>query len=264
MSKLETLFLRFQSPPYPANRPRPPLTRFVLPALTQLLFEGVHGCLEDLLAQIEAPCLKKLRIEFFMDIAFVVPQLYQLIGHAKLFKTCHRAAVCTTDQSIGLVIFSRSLWSSEISLAIGEAAFIAGPGLQLIHTPPPSGKTSRTSESNANVIMQHILEPMVVQEAELTGDETLPTVFSLMSPLAEATVVDHDDGSDHASEPLLSAGDIIVWVSHQGDLLITVDPERCQLSVWRYAYMKLGDVPFSHVHSWFHKKRTSMAAGTPL
>jgi len=135
------------------------------------------------------------------------------------------------------------------------------------------------------VIIQRVLEPTEVQEAELTGDETLPTVFSLISPLAEATVVDHaadivggfhsvplslvheDEASDQVSEPLL-AGEVILWVSHQGhgedsDLLVTVHPERRQLSVWRYAYVKLGDVPFSRAHSRFRKKRASMAAGAP-
>lgn len=136
------------------------------------------------------------------------------------------------------------------------------------------------------VIIQRVLEPTEVQEAELTGDETLPTVFSLISPLAEATVVDHaaniiggfhsipltlvhddDYDSDHISEPL-SAGEVIIWVSCQGhgedsDLLVTVHPERCQLTVWRYAYVKLGDIPFSQAHSRFRKKRASMAAGAP-
>ncbi|KAI0299010.1 hypothetical protein B0F90DRAFT_1818336 [Multifurca ochricompacta] len=135
------------------------------------------------------------------------------------------------------------------------------------------------------VIIQRVLEPTEFQEAELTGDETLPTVFSLISPLAEATVVDHaanivggfhsvplslvhdDDASGQISEPL-SAGEVILWVSHQGhgedsDLLVTVNPERRQLSVWRYAYVKLGDIPFSQAHSRFRKKRASMAAGAP-
>jgi anaphase-promoting complex subunit 1 len=135
------------------------------------------------------------------------------------------------------------------------------------------------------VIIQRVLEPMEVQEAKLTGDEILPTVFSLISPLAEATVVDHaadivggfhsvplslnhdDDSSGHTSEPL-SAGEVIIWVSHRGhgedsDLLVTVHPERRQLSVWRYAYMKLGDIPFSLAQSRFRKKRASMAAGAP-
>lgn len=136
------------------------------------------------------------------------------------------------------------------------------------------------------VVIQRVLAPTEVEEAALTGDEALPTVFSLISPLAEATVVDHaanivggfhsvplslvhknDESSERASEPL-SAGEVIVWVSHQGhgedsDLLVTVHPERRQLSVWRYAYARLGDMPFSRAQSRFRKKRASMAAGAP-
>ncbi len=136
------------------------------------------------------------------------------------------------------------------------------------------------------VIIQRVLPPTEMEEAELTGDEALPTVFSLISPLAEATVVDHaanivggfhsvplslvhedDESSDHVSEPL-SAGEVILWVSHDGhgedsDLLVTVHPERRQLSIWRYAYVKLGDIPFSRAQSRFRKKRASMAAGAP-
>ncbi|KAI0270748.1 hypothetical protein BC834DRAFT_967470 [Gloeopeniophorella convolvens] len=136
------------------------------------------------------------------------------------------------------------------------------------------------------VIIQRVLEPTEVQEAELTGDETLPTVFSLISPLAEATVVDHafniiggfhsiplslahDDEHTFGQVPdPLSAGEVIIWVSHQGhgedsDLLVTIYPERRQLSVWRYAYVKLGDLPYSQAHFRFRKKRASMAAGAP-
>ena len=138
------------------------------------------------------------------------------------------------------------------------------------------------------VIIQRVLAPTEVEEAELTGDGALPTVFSLISPLAEATVVDNaanivggfhsvplslvhedDESSDRASEPL-SAGEVIVWVSHRGhgedsDLLVTVHPERRRLSVWRYAFVKLGDIPipFSRAQSRFRKKRASMAAGAP-
>src|SRR6266404_292585 len=136
------------------------------------------------------------------------------------------------------------------------------------------------------VIIQRVLPPTEMEEAELTGDEALPTVFSLISPLAEATVVDHAANivggfhsvplslvhndrydSGHISEPL-STGEAIIWVSCQGhgedsDLLVTVHPERRQLTVWRYAYVKLGDIPFSQAHSRFRKKRASMASGAP-
>ncbi|KAI9455515.1 hypothetical protein F5148DRAFT_1288216 [Russula earlei] len=55
MSGLEVLRIQFRSPRYPASRSPPTPTRSVLPALTGLLFWGVHEYLEDLLAQIEAP-----------------------------------------------------------------------------------------------------------------------------------------------------------------------------------------------------------------
>src|SRR5258708_8229020 len=45
------------------------------------------------------------------------------------------------------------------------------------------------------VIIQRVLAPTEVEEAELTGDEALPTVFSLISPLAEATVVNHAEAT---------------------------------------------------------------------
>ncbi|KAI9507539.1 hypothetical protein F5148DRAFT_104161 [Russula earlei] len=63
MTRLETLLLQFSSPlsrPRPASRPRPPLTRPVLPALTHLGFRGAHEYLEVLVAHIDAPHLYNL------------------------------------------------------------------------------------------------------------------------------------------------------------------------------------------------------------
>ncbi|KAI9454363.1 hypothetical protein F5148DRAFT_429608 [Russula earlei] len=121
MSRLETLRLEFESPRSRsdlASRPRPPPTRSVLPALTQLMFQGVHEYLEDVLAQIEAPNLNKLEITFFMDVHFVVPHLLQLIGHTKSFKKCDRAFVCTSYGAIQLEIIRETHWPPELSLEI--------------------------------------------------------------------------------------------------------------------------------------------------
>ncbi|KAI9457880.1 hypothetical protein F5148DRAFT_1287545 [Russula earlei] len=60
LSRLEILCIEYQSPLYPASRPRPPLTRSVLPALINLVFRSVHEYLEDFVAQIEAPLLRSL------------------------------------------------------------------------------------------------------------------------------------------------------------------------------------------------------------
>ncbi|KAH9961808.1 hypothetical protein BC827DRAFT_261496 [Russula dissimulans] len=107
MTRLETLDLRFDSPqsrPDPESRHLPPPTRFVLPALTRLIFKGVYEYLEDLLARIDVPHLYYLRIEFFMDLDFDVPQLHRLIGHAEEFKTFDRADVVIYDRVIQLVL----------------------------------------------------------------------------------------------------------------------------------------------------------------
>ncbi|KAI9447012.1 hypothetical protein F5148DRAFT_743376 [Russula earlei] len=105
MSRLETLHLQFQVPRYPATRPPPPLTRSVLPALTELTFCGVHEYLEDFVAQIEVPLLTTLYVAFFMDIDFVIPQLHRLIKKTESFKTCDRATVYTSDRAIRLTVY---------------------------------------------------------------------------------------------------------------------------------------------------------------
>jgi len=108
MTRLESLRLEFDSPrsrPDPETRSLPPPTRFVLPALTRLVFKGVYEYLEDLLALIDAPLLDFLIIEFFMDLDFDVPQLHRLIGHAEEFKTFDRADVSISKYSIRLHVY---------------------------------------------------------------------------------------------------------------------------------------------------------------
>ncbi|KAI9463765.1 hypothetical protein F5148DRAFT_194526 [Russula earlei] len=147
MSRLESFLLGFRSPrsrPDPASRPPPPLTRSVLPALTRLVFRGVHEYLEDLLAQIEAPLLNKLDVFFFMDVDFVVPQLHQLITHTESFKTCDRAFVCTSYyHAIQFGIFRETNDSPEFSLEIkcrkldrqlSSLAQVCSPSLLLLST----------------------------------------------------------------------------------------------------------------------------------
>jgi len=109
MTILETLHLQFHSPrprprPDPASRPLPPSTRFVLPALTEVIFKGVYEYLEDLLARVDVPRLDYLRIIFFMDLNFDVPELHRLIGHAEEFRTFDHAEVWISGLSIQLIL----------------------------------------------------------------------------------------------------------------------------------------------------------------
>jgi len=109
MTRLETLYLGFNSPPpIPASQPLPPPTRIVLPALTKLVFGGVYEYLEDLLARIDPPLLYDLSIVFFMVLDFDVLQLHRFIGHAEAFKTFTHADVLIFDDSIRLALYPKT------------------------------------------------------------------------------------------------------------------------------------------------------------
>jgi F-box-like len=89
---LESLIIRFQSPtPHPKrrNRPLPPPTRFVLPALTELDFRGISEYLEVLAARIDAPLLKfdRFQIVFFNQLVLDIPQTIRFFGHLDSFRT---------------------------------------------------------------------------------------------------------------------------------------------------------------------------------
>ena len=80
---LKELTLRFESPescPDLETRRLPPLTRFVLPVLNTFQFLGASEYLEDLVTDIDAPQLNKLRITFFNDSVFDTPQLIRFIS----------------------------------------------------------------------------------------------------------------------------------------------------------------------------------------
>src|SRR5712672_1085854 len=110
MTRLETLHLglvlRFR--PDTISRPRPPPTRFVLPAFTKLMFGGVYEYLEDLLARIDVPLLYDLNVIIPMDLNFDVPQLRRLISHAEEFKTFDHAEMSISDRSTGLRLYPKT------------------------------------------------------------------------------------------------------------------------------------------------------------
>jgi len=96
LSNLDTLVLEFQSPRPLSDREnrRPlPLTRLVLPALTTFEFQGVSEYLEDLVAQIDAPQLSRVRSRFFHQLTFDNPQLSKFIDRTGLLKALSRAEV---------------------------------------------------------------------------------------------------------------------------------------------------------------------------
>jgi hypothetical protein len=89
LPQLETLSIDFLSPtPHPKrrNRPVPPPTRFVLPSLTTFHFQGVSEYLEVLTARIDPPLLEDLKVNFFHQLVFDIPQIIRFICHQDTFR----------------------------------------------------------------------------------------------------------------------------------------------------------------------------------
>ena len=91
---LRVLEIGFKSPRSRPNRiGRPPPTRVILPTLEEFVFKGVSEYLEDLVARIDTPKLVRLRIEFFMDLMFNIPQLHKFIVRSERIRLLNSAEV---------------------------------------------------------------------------------------------------------------------------------------------------------------------------
>jgi hypothetical protein len=90
LPRLRHLTIEFQTPtpdPKRRNRPLPPQTRSVLPALTGLHFRGISEYLEVLAARIDAPILDNINIDFFNQPVFDIPQTIRFFGHLNSLRT---------------------------------------------------------------------------------------------------------------------------------------------------------------------------------
>ena len=107
-TKLETLDIGFESPrsrPDRITRRPPPQTRILLPVLAELRFSGVSEYLEDFVARIDAPLLKKLEMTFFHQLIFDIPQLTQFIGRTSEFnKTYNNLRVLFSEGIVSVTL----------------------------------------------------------------------------------------------------------------------------------------------------------------
>jgi hypothetical protein len=77
LPRLAKLIIKFELAPHRPNRTHPPpITRPFLSALTTFQFQGSSKYLEDLVAQIDAPQLNRIRVRFLdHSLDFRIPQL---------------------------------------------------------------------------------------------------------------------------------------------------------------------------------------------
>ena len=85
---VDIIFWTTKSIPQVRTDPSPlPPTRAHLPALATLVFSGVREYSEDLMSRIDVPLLRCLRLKFFYQPIFVIPQLTRLISGMEKLKS---------------------------------------------------------------------------------------------------------------------------------------------------------------------------------
>ena len=123
LTRLKSLSLQFQSPrsrPDRAGQFLPPLTRSLLPALTDLEFKGVTEYMEDLVARIDVPLLKDTNITFFNYLVFDISQLPNLIRRTEKFTVLDQAYMRLEGDVISMILSPkvRTVGSPSVKLVV--------------------------------------------------------------------------------------------------------------------------------------------------
>lgn len=114
------------------------------------------------------------------------------------------------------------------------------------------------------ILIQRVLDRAEADEAEITGEFTLPTLFTITNPFQEPQAVGLAEGivggfaqippklknnDKNSTRPLKSvpADEQVIWVSPRwsrssDEVIATVDAERRKLSIWRYAHIYPEDI----------------------
>jgi hypothetical protein len=101
--------------------PVPPVTRTVLPTLTRFYFEGLLEYFEDLVAQIDAPQLDCLQIEYRDQQDFQIPQLCKFINRPEKLSSFRRALLRVDFDAVTIHLFHRDQSSFRLSIQGGDA-----------------------------------------------------------------------------------------------------------------------------------------------
>jgi hypothetical protein len=115
LQSLHLEFLHRSRPDWETRHPPSP-TRSILPALTDIHFQGTGEYLEDLVACIDVPQLNSLFIFLINEIDLGVPQLAQFIGRTPMFKTLDGARVGFCGVAVRLILSSTTIGFEQLKI----------------------------------------------------------------------------------------------------------------------------------------------------
>jgi hypothetical protein len=117
LTRLRHLSIGFRSwATHPAQHPSP-LTRAVLPSLTDLTFHGVSEYLEDLVARIDAPQLRGVCIAFSNQLISDIQQLPQFISNTEKLYSFKLAEVTFRKYGVKVRLYPREAKSYSFESA---------------------------------------------------------------------------------------------------------------------------------------------------
>ena len=124
LTRLERLAINFESPrscPDQNSRRLPPQTRTLLPVINRLTFNGAVEYLEDLVAQVDAPLLDRLKIDFFYEVTFDTLRLTQFISRTPKLKTHDEARVEFYECDVMVILPRTFCGSITLGILCGES-----------------------------------------------------------------------------------------------------------------------------------------------
>jgi hypothetical protein len=121
LPSLKSLTISFASPESrPLQMSFPPLTRVVLPSLTDFRFDGASEYLVDFIAQIDTPLLDQLYIRLFSDLVFDIPRLYNFLDRGDGRKPFIRAGVTLRSWQVVASLESLSTFKMDIGCEVSD------------------------------------------------------------------------------------------------------------------------------------------------
>ena len=203
LPRLKDIHIIFQPTTLRSDRiPLPPVTRSVLPALTNFRFEGASEYLEDLVSRIDVPQLNRFSISYLNQLPdFRVPQLPKfidrsfgpklaLIKYARLsfssynvsFLTGHQSNSSQVQDEVRGPLFSVSILSHEIDWQVSHMAQVLSRFSttlsNVVHLKLFDFKEDRQSDGTDNAEWLHLLHQfsavkMLYVSNELAGHVAL-------------------------------------------------------------------------------------------